>query len=43
MYTYSPIFANSFDNSSTITPSPPTELHAPIYGVTNAIGPNLLP
>lgn len=26
-----------------MTPSPPTELHFPISGVTNAMGPRLLP
>jgi hypothetical protein len=26
-----------------MTPNPPTELHAPIYGVTKAMGPNSFP
>lgn len=43
MYTSSPNLANSLDSSSTITPNPPTELHDPIYGVTKAMGPRVLP
>ena len=43
MYTYSPNLTSYLDSSSTMTPKPPTVLHTPISGVTNAIGPNLFP
>jgi hypothetical protein len=40
MYTVYLSLTNYFESSSTMTPNPPTELHAPIYGVTKAIGPS---